>query len=87
MGITPAVFDGLRRLAPGSEIVIDRADGTRVRFAVDRVVQVAKDFFPTEAVYGAVPGAELRLITCGGAFDTATGSYEDNVVVFARLVG
>jgi benzodiazapine receptor len=30
--------------------------------------------------------AELRLITCGGAFDTHTGRYVDNVVVFAHLV-
>jgi hypothetical protein len=26
-----------------------------------------------------------RLVTCGGAFDRTTRSYEDNVVVFASL--
>src|SRR5207237_1267711 len=31
----------------------------------------------------AYPG--LRLITCGGAFNGATGHYVDNVVAFARL--
>lgn len=80
----PAVFDGLDRLVPGDEIVVDRADGTRVRFVVGRVERVAKAGFPTAAVYGPVPGAGLRLITCGGAFDPATGSYADNVVVFAH---
>lgn len=80
----PAVFAGVPRLAPGDELVVDRADGTSARFAVQRVVQVPKDRFPAEAVYGPVAGAELRLITCGGAFDPATGSYADNVVVFAR---
>jgi hypothetical protein len=30
---------------------------------------------------------ELRLITCGGTFDRARGSYRDNLVVFARLAG
>ncbi len=80
----PAVFGGLHRLVPGDEVVVDRADGSSVRFAVDRVVRAPKEDFPTAAVYGAVPGAELRLITCGGAFDPATGSYADNVVVFAR---
>lgn len=83
----PAVFQGLRRLAPGDEVVVDRADGSSVRFAVDRVVQVDKDAFPTREVYGPVAGAELRLITCGGAFDRVTGGYADNVIVFARLVG
>ncbi|MBJ7450764.1 MAG: class F sortase, partial [Blastococcus sp.] len=83
----PAVFQGLPRLAPGNEVVVDRADGSSVRFAVDRVVQVGKDAFPTREVYGPVAGAELRLITCGGTFDRASGSYADNVIVFARLVG
>lgn len=82
----PAVFSGLHRLAPGDEIVVDRADGTSVRFAVSRVLQVPKGAFPTAAVYGPVPGAELRLITCGGRFDASSGSYGDNVVVLARLV-
>jgi hypothetical protein len=38
-------------------------------------------------VYGPVPDAELRLITCGGTFDYARGSYLSNVVVYARLSG
>jgi hypothetical protein len=37
-------------------------------------------------VYGPTTTPELRLITCGGPFDDATGHYLDNVVVFARLV-
>jgi hypothetical protein len=36
-------------------------------------------------VYGPVPDAELRLITCGGTFDYARRSYLSNVVVYARL--
>ncbi|MBN1096226.1 class F sortase [Blastococcus sp. TML/C7B] len=83
----PAVFAGLHRLAPGDEVVVDRADGTSARFAVDRVLRAPKKAFPTAVVHGPTSGAELRLITCGGAFDRATGSYADNVVVFARLVG
>jgi hypothetical protein len=47
----------------------------------------AKDQFPTASVYGPVPDAELRLITCGGTFDRSLGSYLSNVVVFARLTG
>jgi hypothetical protein len=44
---------------------------------------VAKAAFPSKLVYGAVNDAELRLITCGGAFDFATGHYVDNIIVFA----
>ena len=32
------------------------------------------------------PPEELRLITCGGALDTRSGHYQDNVVAYARLV-
>jgi hypothetical protein len=42
-----------------------------------------KDHFPTQAVYGPVPDAELRLITRGGAFDSASGRYLSNIVVDA----
>jgi len=45
-----------------------------------------KDHFPTLLVYGNTDHAALRLITCGGAFDYATGHYVDNIVVFASLV-
>jgi len=50
---------------------------------VDRIAHYPKAAFPTADVYGDVPGPELRLITCGGAFDEGTGHYADNVVVYA----
>jgi hypothetical protein len=50
---------------------------------VIKVQTYLKDHFPTQAVYGPTPDAELRLITCGGAFDSATGHYLSNVVVYA----
>ena len=40
-------------------------------FSVTSVQSYLKDHFPTADVYGPVPDAELRLITCGGAFDLA----------------
>jgi hypothetical protein len=46
-----------------------------------------KDRFPTAAVYGPAPGAQLRLITCGGTFDPALRSYLSNVVVYAVAAG
>jgi hypothetical protein len=45
-----------------------------------------KSDFPTGRVYGPTPDAELHLITCGGVFDQATGSYLSNVVVYATQV-
>jgi sortase (surface protein transpeptidase) len=83
----PAVFFRLADLAPGDEVLVDRADGTTARFTVTAVDRYAKAEFPTEQVYGPTPRAELRLITCGGEFDPEVGSYRDNVVVSAVLAG
>jgi hypothetical protein len=55
-------------------------------FTTYLVEHYAKAQFPTERVYGNTPSPELRLITCGGAFDSRSGHYEDNVVAYARLV-
>ena len=80
----PAVFFRLRDVRPAIPSLVTRADGSTVRFTVTRVARYAKTAFPTAEVYGPTPGAELRLITCGGDFDRAARSYRDNVVVYAR---
>lgn len=80
------VFNNLRRLHPGDRVTVERADGSAAVFGVTKVARFPKSGFPTEAVYGDLGGAGLRLITCGGAFDRRVHSYTDNVVVFADLV-
>ena len=83
----PAVFDRLNTLTSGDKIYVKRADGTLVEFRVTSVQTYLKDHFPTEDVYGPVPDPELRLITCGGAWDPATHHYLSNIVVYATEVG
>jgi sortase (surface protein transpeptidase) len=82
----PAVFFRLEELAPGDEVLVTRSDGQTVRFTVTRVAAYPKSAFATAEVYGPTPGAELRLITCGGTFDRSRRSYTDNVVVYAKAV-
>jgi LPXTG-site transpeptidase (sortase) family protein len=82
----PSVFYSLGALAIGERIEVARADGSTVAFRVDDVRVVSKADFPTLEVYGNTDGPELRLITCGGPFDSSAGHYEDNVVVFASQV-
>ena len=82
----PGVFYRLSELRPGNRIFVLRADGTTVAFRVTAVQAYQKDYFPTHEVYGPTPDAELRLITCGGDFDPATGHYLSNVVVYATEV-
>jgi sortase (surface protein transpeptidase) len=83
----PAVFFRLEELSPGDAVVVTGADGRPVGFTVTRVASWPKDGFGTAEVYGPTAGAELRLITCGGAFDRTRRSYTDNVVVFAVRTG
>jgi Sortase domain len=78
----PGVFYRLRSLLPGDIVTVVSGSKT-LRFEVSRLVSYSKDEFPTQAVFGAVPDPELRLITCTGAFDYSTGHYVDNLVVFA----
>ncbi|MGQ1796217.1 class F sortase [Kocuria oceani] len=81
----PGVFADLHRLTAGDRIVVARADGSTAEFAVDAVERHAKDSFPTLRVYGNTAGPELRLVTCDG-FDPATGSFDENLVVYASLI-
>jgi sortase (surface protein transpeptidase) len=81
----PAVFFRLRELRPGDTVQVELADGARLRFVVEQARRFPKATFPTAEVFGPAPWAALRLVTCGGDFDRARGSYRDNLVVFARL--
>jgi sortase (surface protein transpeptidase) len=83
----PAVFFRLGALRPGDPVSVRRVDGSTAVFTVDRVAAYPKSDFPSRAVYGAVDHPALRLVTCGGTFDRARGSYRGSVVVFATLTG
>ncbi len=80
----PAVFYRIRDLRPGDAIVVERRDGSRARFTIQGSEEYPKAHFPTARVYGRTPGPTLRLITCSGTFDHASGHYLDNTVVYAR---
>ena len=81
----PAVFYRLGALRPGDHIDVRLADGVTAIFRVTGVREYAKSNFPAKAIYGATDYAALRLITCGGVFDYATGHYLSSTVVFASL--
>jgi sortase (surface protein transpeptidase) len=82
----PGIFYKLGDLRPGDHVDVARADGTTAHFAITAVRQYSKAQFPTLAVYGNTPTPTIRLITCGGAFDNATGHYVDNTIVWGQLI-
>jgi sortase (surface protein transpeptidase) len=81
----PAVFFRLHHLSRGDTVTITRADGSSVRFAVQRIEQYPKDRFPTDEVYYPTLTPTLRLVTCGGEFDATAGHYRSNLIVFATM--
>ncbi|WP_405492520.1 class F sortase [Streptomyces sp. NBC_00096] len=85
----PAVFYGLSSAKPGDKVRVVRADGSVAEFTVEDVrVHERAGFDPAKAYGPRVRGrAELRLVTCGGAYDKAAKEYTANVVVSAYLTG
>lgn len=83
----PGVFYHLRALRQGDPIKIVLKNGWTVRYVVGSHLALPKKDFPTKLVYGHTEKPTLRLITCDGEFDTSTGHYLDNYIVFARFDG
>jgi sortase (surface protein transpeptidase) len=81
-----SVFYDLKTLHPGNQVKVVRADGSTAVFSVDGLQRAAKATFPAASVYGGLSYPALRLVTCGGPFDSATGHYLDNIIVYAHLV-
>lgn len=82
----PDVFHRLDALRPGDVATVTDAAGAHHRFRVTRTDRVPKERLPVEQIWDEPAHPGLRLITCGGAFDPATGHYRDNVVVWATGV-
>jgi hypothetical protein len=82
----PSVFYRLGALVPGDTVDVTLADGARATFRVTGVRSYPKADWPWRVIFGSTNYAALRLITCGGTFDYATGHYLSNTVVFASLV-
>lgn len=81
----PAVFFRLGALRPGNRVDVRLASGITAVFRVTGVRQYPKSRFPARTIFGSAGYAALHLITCGGAFDYATGHYLSSTVVFASL--
>ncbi|HEX6712731.1 MAG TPA: class F sortase [Thermoleophilaceae bacterium] len=77
-----AVFYRLGELRRGDAVRITVAGGRVIRFRVTGLERWPKASFPTKRVFGRTRAATLRLITCGGAFNSATGHYVDNTIVY-----
>ena len=78
-----SVFYRVPALKTGDVIRVLRKDGETASFKVTWVQVVAKTAFPWKAVLGWTSYPSLRLVTCGGPFNSLTGHYVENVIVYA----
>ena len=76
-------FFALDRIADNAVITLVTADHREWRYRVIAREQIAKPVVPSAAVFGRTGPARLTLAPCGGAFDTHTTSYKDNIIITA----
>jgi hypothetical protein len=82
----PGVFTNLEDVQVGDRIYVDREDGTTAVFEVIGAERYPQDAFPSARVYGNIPYAGIRLITCSGIFSPGIRRYDHVHVVYGRLV-
>ena len=82
----PGIFYRLGAIRPGDHVVVTRRDGRSITFVITGVRQYSKTAFPTIDVYGDTAAPTIRLVTCGGAFDSSTHHYLSNTVAFGQQI-
>ncbi|GAB2446572.1 class F sortase [Streptomyces incanus] len=85
----PAVFNKVSTLKPGQKIRVVREDDKVAEFTIEDVQVPARDGFDAQQAHGPRRSgrAELRIVTCGGAFDAARDRCAASVIVSAYLTG
>lgn len=78
------------RLRPGNRMYVTGLHDeklVRLGFRVTGVRTYRKTSLPYKKIFSQRSVGRLAVVTCGGPFDSSTGNYEDNVVVFAVPTG
>jgi sortase family protein len=85
-GVTGSMAQ-IGKLAPGDQVDVfgtqNANDRAEVRFRVTGVRTYHKTNLPYRQIFDQAGVGRIAIVTCGGPFDTATGNYLDNIVVFA----
>jgi Sortase domain len=80
----PGALFNLGALKVGATIEVSDSTGHLSTWAVEAPPQtVLKTQLPAQ-LWATTGPPQLAVVTCGGPFDTATGHYEGNVIVWAR---
>ena len=77
------IFADLADDPVGATFSVDYDDGTQRAFVVRSVELVDKPAVAVNGVFARDGESVLRLVTCGGEFDSSTRHYRSNVIVTA----
>jgi sortase (surface protein transpeptidase) len=80
------VFYYLKDLKPGDQVQVYDASGDCAVFQVDSSETILKTKLPTEKIWNHTDQAEIRLVTCGGTYNSKTGHFLSNVIVYGHLI-
>ena len=78
----PGALFRLAGLRPGAVVSLT-AGGRSWRYTVQALRAYSKADLPAGIIFGQRVTPRLVIVSCGGAFDSTTGHYLDNIVVYA----
>jgi LPXTG-site transpeptidase (sortase) family protein len=82
----PDVFNKLKDLKVGDQIMVYDKSGDMAMFVMDSSELVLKSELPTQRIWNGTTNPVIRLVTCGGKWDSARGHYASNLIVYGHLV-
>jgi sortase (surface protein transpeptidase) len=80
------VFKHLADINVGDEVKVVTTEGKTLNFVVSDIKNYPFQSVPTDAVFNAVDGQRLNLITCEGAWVAGQKTYDHRLVVYTTLV-
>ncbi len=82
----PGPFKRLRNVKIGDKVYVTSADGTRYTYEIIGAVAYATNSFPSNYVFHDQSDALLKIITCYGNFIESLDTYDQRLIVTARMV-
>ncbi len=82
----PGALLRLAEAAPGDVLEVTTASGDLLAYRVVGVETITKSVLPVDRIFARDVPHRLTVVTCGGPFQPALGSYRDNVVVVAEPI-
>lgn len=79
------VFAHLSSVKVGDYVTVADAAGKTLVYAVSETRQYATNEAPAASIFAQTGPSQLVLITCDGAWDEASRSYDKRLVIYARL--